>query len=110
MFFLFLALYIGDQICQNYKKRTPNQFVLCPTKYVNEIKSLLSIKGQALVLEQVLIEKFEKVSNSIQKLSPRKNNSREDEEKPSEESMKMSNRKTAKEQKEQTFKENQVFV
>ena len=62
------------------------------------------------MLEQVLIEKFEKVSNSIQKLSPRKSNSREDEEKPSEELTKMSNRKTAKEQKEQTFKENQVLV
>ena len=62
------------------------------------------------MLEQVLIEKFEKVSNSIQKLSPRKSNSRENEEKPSDELMKMSNRKTAKEQKEQTFKENQVLV
>ena len=60
--------------------------------------------------KQVLLEKFEKVSDGIQKLSPRKTNSREDEEKPSDEFVKVSNRKAIKEQKEQSCKENQVFL
>jgi hypothetical protein len=61
-------------------------------------------------VKQVLIEKFEKVSEEIQKLSPRKSSCREDEEKPSNELVKMTNRKVIKEQREQGCKENQVLL